>query len=89
MVGFGFQSLVDDGLNLGVGNRPGCAGPRFVDQAFQALIEKALSPLADRGEGDVKFFGNGSVGQAIGGREDDAGTQGNSLCGFGSSDPSL
>ena len=49
----------------------GTTGPRFVDQTFQAVFQKSLSPFADGWQCDVQFICDSGIGQAFGGREDD------------------
>ena len=89
IVGFGFPRPSDDFFDLDVGDGPRCAEPRLIDQAFQAIVQKSLSPFADGGKCDLQFFGDVGIGRALGGRQADAGSEGDSLSRFGLANPSV
>ena len=78
-----FQGFRDYLFDLCVGDRAGSAGTRFVEQTFQTLHPKSLSPLAHRSPGDVQSFRDLPVAQSFAAAEDDTGAHGHSLCGLG------
>ena len=89
LVWLGLQGARHDFFHLGVANLARSARAGFIHQAFQAGSAKALPPLAHGAGARPALPGHGLVRKAFGATQNDAGSQGQALCGFRSPRPLL
>ena len=81
--GFGFQGASDDFLDLGIGDRSRGAGPGFVDESIESVVDEALSPFADSSHGDLEVRSHLGIGATVGTGQDDPGPKREALSGSG------
>src|SRR5262245_13211812 len=74
-LGFGFESIDDDALDLGVGDLPWSAGARLVMHALKSELRKARAPASHRIAVELHFGGDGGALAALGTTQHDAGSQ--------------
>ena len=71
----GFECFGHERFDFGVGNGAWSARPGFIDEAFQALRQKPLTPFADGLRSDLQLRGDHLVLALLSARENNARAQ--------------